>query len=97
MALKSYIQVGTEESFYIYEADSFAVFISQYGCDVLVKKGKLYINNDLTFIDIGTCLIDMTGAIYLPVNKPPIEPRYLLLEDGDFILLEDESKILLQR
>lgn len=39
-----------------------------------------------------------TGAITgVKITTTPTTPSYLLLETGDFVLLEDESKIILQR
>lgn len=37
-------------------------------------------------------------SMYTPKNwcpEPPAEPTYLLLEDGSFLLLENDGKILL--
>lgn len=43
---------------------------------------------------VGTSIIN--GAI-TGITLAPSETRYLLLESGDFMLLEDGSKIILQR
>lgn len=97
MAIKQYLQVGTDESFYLMDGDNFALFINQYGADVLVKSGNIYLNDDLLFIDTGSVLFSYDGAVYLPIGKAPAVPSYLLLEDGSYILLETGDKILLQR
>lgn len=99
MAIKQYLQVGTDESFYILEAGNIALIINQYGADVLIKSSNVYLNNDLLFFDTGSALISYDGAVYLPIGKDvtPTAPRYLLLEDGGYILLESGGKILLQR
>ncbi len=99
MAIKQYLQVGKEETFFIIESDHTAAIISQYGADVLYKTGKLLFNDDLFFMETEKGLLSADGDFYLTINKQtaPTEPSYLLLEDGDFVLLEDESKILLQR
>lgn len=98
MAITQYLQVGTDESFYVFDADKIALIINQYGADVLVKTGNVYVNNDLVFYDAKTCLISGDGAVYLPIGKAsPTTPSYLLLEDGSYILLETGDKILLER
>lgn len=99
MAIKQYLQVGKEETFFIIESDKTAYIISQYGADLLYKVGKLFYNEDLFFIETDKGLLSADGDFYFAVNKQtaPTEPSYLLLESGDFVLLEDESKILLQR
>lgn len=99
MALTQYLQIGTDESFYFFDNDNYALIINQYGADVLVKFGNVYLNGDLVFYDAKTCLISDDGAIYLPIGRTvtPTEPSYLLLEDGSYILLETGDKILLQR
>lgn len=99
MAIKQYLQVGTDESFYLIEADTYALIVNQYGADVLIKSGNVYLNDDLLFYDTTTALLSYDGAIYLPIGKSvtPTVPSYLLLEDGSYILLETGDKILLQR
>lgn len=97
MAINQYIQVGTDESFYFFDDDNYALIINQYGADVLAKAGNLYCNDDLVFFDTDMCLISEDGAVYLPIGKTPAVPSYLLLEDGSYILLETGDKILLQR
>lgn len=97
MAIRQYIQVGTDESFYFFDSDNYVLIINEYGADVLAKAGNIYCNNDLVFFDTDTCLISEDGAVYLPLGKAPAVPSYLLLEDGSYILLETGDKILLQR
>ena len=99
MAITQYLQAGTDESFYIMESDSYALIVNQYGADVLVRCGSVYLNDDLMFYDTGTVLLSYDGAVYIPVNKRsgPTIPRYLLLEDDSYLLLETGDKILLQR
>lgn len=99
MAITQYLQVGSDESFYIFDDDKIALIINQYGADILVKTGNIYLNDDLIFFDVKTCLISGDGAVYLPIGRAvtPTEPSYLLLEDGSYILLETGDKILLQR
>lgn len=99
MAIKQYLQVGTDESFYFFDSDNYVLIINQYGADVLAKAGNIYCNDDLVLFDTDTCLISEDGAVYLPIGKSttPVTPSYLLLEDGSYILLETGDKILLQR
>lgn len=100
MAITQYLQVGSDESFYIFDDDKIALIINQYGADILVKTGNIYLNDDLIFYDVKTCLISGDGAVYLPIGKTqptPTSPSYLLLEDSSYILLETGDKILLQR
>jgi len=100
MAITQYLQVGTDESFYVFDTNKIALIINQYGADILVKSGNILVNNDLIFYDAKTCLIAGDGAVYFPIGKTsptPIDKSYLLLEDGGYILLETGDKILLQR
>ena len=99
MAITQYLQVGSDESFYFFDDGCYALIVNQYGADILVKSGNVYLNGDLVFYDVKTCLISDDGAVYLPIGRSvtPTEPSYLLLEDGGYILLETGDKILLQR
>ena len=101
MAIKQYIQVGTDETFYFVENDNYALIINEYGADILVRVNSgscdIYINRDYCLYANSDIMISDDGAIYLPIGKAPTEPSYLLLEDGSYILLETGDKILLQR
>ena len=75
--------------------EEFFVVISTGSHNILIGLG---IDNDVIVTNattgIGTSIIN--GAI-TGITLAPSETRYLLLESGDFILLEDGSKIILQR
>ena len=103
MAIKQYIQVGTDETFYFVENDNYALIINEYGADILVRVNSgscdIYINRDYCYYSTPDLMMSDDGAVYLPIGKEsaPTTPSYLLLEDGGYILLESGDKILLQR
>lgn len=50
--------------------------------------------NTIIFLDGKPLFID--GLLALVGYDTPIEPSYLILEDGSYLLLEDGDKILLE-
>lgn len=82
------------------------------GNNLVMLNGDLYVYINLTGFELlintenenfiianstsGVGVSYYTGAI-TGVKFTPTTPSYLLLETGDFILLEDGGKILLQR
>ena len=59
-----------------------------------INDNDLLVANSASKIGYST----LYGTVYVTgLQTGPTEPRFLLLEDGDFVLLEDEGKIQLQR
>lgn len=101
MTTQNYLQIGTNKIINIRTYGSFASIDNGDNIEVYIyleSKG-LFLKNDYFLIKTNGLLISSQGEIYRLYGgeQPPTEPSYLLLEDGDFVLLEDESKILLQR
>lgn len=101
MATQNYLQIGSDRIIKITTFGSIALIDNGYNVEAFtyIEDKGLLIKSDYFFIKTQGILISSLGEIFRLYGgeQPPTEPSYLLLEDGDFILLEDDSKILLQR
>lgn len=102
MATETYIQIKTNK---IVEIKLFGSTMALFECGdevelyTYLSSFNIFIKEDKFFIKTQGIMISSTGEVYRLYGgeQPPTEPSYLLLESGDFVLLEDASKILLQR